>query len=86
MKLLSAALFASSLIVSTGLISIPASARSAVTVDFGNVGIGYRDGYYDRGHQYHRWARHDADAYRVQYRQNYRDTYHYRDRNRSWNR
>jgi hypothetical protein len=86
MKFLSAVLLASSLAIPTGMVSTPASARGSVSVDFGNVGIGYRDGYYDRGHQYHRWARRDADAYRVQYHQNYRDMYHYRDRNRSWNR
>ena len=59
-------------------------ARTGVTIDFGNVGVGYRDGYYDRGHRYHSWHRSDAVAYRTKYHDNYRDMYHYRDHNRSW--
>ena len=49
--------------------------------------MGYRDGYYDRSHQYHRWAhKRDAEAYRTQYHDNYRDMTHDRDHDRSWNR
>jgi len=84
MKLLTSALLASSLILSSAAVSLPAAARTGVTIDFGNVGLGYRDGYYDRGHQYHRWNRRDANAYRAQYHENYRDMTHNRDHNRSW--
>jgi hypothetical protein len=84
MKMLQAALLAASLVVPSLAVTVPAMARSSVTVDFGNVSIGYRDGYYDRDHHYHRWARHDATAYRAQYQQSYRDMNHDRDRNRSW--
>jgi 5-formyltetrahydrofolate cyclo-ligase len=84
MKMLTTTLLASSLIFLPVLASMPAAARPGVTVDFGNVGIGYRDGYYDRGHQYHRWHRNDAVAYRTQYHDHYRDMYHNRDHNRSW--
>jgi hypothetical protein len=86
MKLLKSALLAACLAVPSMAITAPAVARAGVTIDFGNVGIGYRDGYYDRGHQYHRWARRDADAYRVKYHDNYRDMTHDRDHNRSWGR
>jgi len=84
MKLLSSALLASSLILSSAAVSFPAAARSGVTIDFGNVGIGYRDGYYDNGHKYHRWGRNDARSYRTKYHDNYRDMAHNRDHNRGW--
>jgi hypothetical protein len=51
MKLLTSAL-AACLAVPSLAITAPAVARTGVTIDFGNVGIGYRDGYYDRGHRY----------------------------------
>jgi hypothetical protein len=53
---------------------IPASARPAVSIDFGNIAVGYRDGYQDNHHQWHRWNhRSDSVAYRSHYQQNYRD-------------
>ncbi len=49
---------------------------ASVYFDFGNVGIGYRDGYYDRYHRWHRWHRdYDRDYYRDHYRHNYYDRY-----------
>jgi hypothetical protein len=84
MKLLASSLLASSLILSPLAVSAPAAARTGVTIDFGNVGIGYRDGYYDRGHTYHSWQRRDAAAYRAKYHDNYRDMAHGRDHNRGW--
>jgi hypothetical protein len=86
MKLLKSALLAACLAVPSMAITAPAGARTGVTIDFGNVGIGYRDGYYDRGHHYHRWARRDADSYRAKYHDNYRDMTHDRDHDRSWGR
>ncbi len=60
--------------------SVPAEARAAIVVDFGSIGIGYRDGYLDQNRQYHRWAsQHDAVTYRTKYHQNYRDMNHDRD-------
>jgi hypothetical protein len=66
--------------------SVPAEARAAVVLDFGSIGVGYRDGYLDQNRQYHRWAnQRDAVTYRTRYRQNYRDMNHDRDRDRSSN-
>ena len=84
MKLLTSALLAACLAIPSIAVTAPAVARTGVTIDFGNVGIGYRDGYYDRGHKYHSWHRNDAAAYRTKYHDNYRDMTHNRDHNRSW--
>lgn len=60
--------------------SVPAQARAAVVLDFGSIGVGYRDGYLDQNRQYHRWAnQRDAVTYRSRYHQNYRDINHDRD-------
>jgi hypothetical protein len=83
MKLLKSALLASSLILSAGLVPMPAVA-AGVSIDFGNVAIGYRDGYYDRDHKYHRWQHSDAQAYQAKYHENYRDMTHGRDHNKPW--
>jgi hypothetical protein len=45
----------------------------AVTIGFGDVAIGYRDGYMDNNHSYHRW--HRRNDY-VSYRSQHRDQYH----------
>lgn len=62
MKRLMCALAVSSL---AGLAAItatpsPAHAQVGISLNFGNVAFGYRDGYYDRYHRWHRWQ-HDAD-------------------------
>jgi len=54
-------------------ISGTASAAPHVTFDFGNVTLGYSDGYYDRDHRWHRWA-HRADMQRWQH--DHGDMYH----------
>jgi hypothetical protein len=59
--------------------SIPSEARTTVAIDFGNVAVGYRDGYRDQRQHYHHWARKDADSYRAQHSENYRDMNHDRD-------
>lgn len=59
--------------------SLPSEARATVSVDFGNVAVGYRDGYRDQKQQYHAWAHKDAETYRVQHKENYRDMNHDRD-------
>ena len=84
MKLLKWAILAAPLVILPTAFSAPAAARAVVGIDFGGVAIGYRDGYYDQGHRYHRWAHRDAARYRAQYHDNYRDMTHSRDRHRSW--
>lgn len=55
----------------------PAQAGVGVTLDFGDVAIGYRDGYYDSHHHWHHW-RHDNDwqAYRDAHPDHYHDWGH----------
>lgn len=56
-----------------------------VSFDFGTIAIGYRDGYWDNGHRWHKWRnRGDHDNYRSQYHDNYRDGYHHRYRHQGW--
>lgn len=74
-----AALFASVFALVPLASSLPSEARATVAIDFGNVVVGYRDGYRDQKQQYHRWARRDADSYRAQHSENYRDMNHDRD-------
>ena len=62
-------------------IAVPTMA--AVHVDFGNVSVGYRDGYQDNHHQYHSWRQSDAKAYRSHSQQNYRDMNYRDDHNRA---
>jgi hypothetical protein len=58
-----------------------------VQIDFGTIAFGYRDGYWDNGHQWHRW--HNDDEYR-NYRNrqgnNYHDWNHDRDHDMGWQR
>ena len=84
MKLLKPTLVVFALAILPLAAPLPAAARPGVTIDFGNVAVGYRDGYRDQNHRYHRWAhRQDAQTYRTRYHDNYRDMNH--DRDRSWN-
>jgi hypothetical protein len=69
-----------SLALLTAAITVPAIA--AVHVDFGNVSVGYRDGYQDNNHKWHHWRQADAKAYRSHNQQNYRDMNYRDDRNR----
>ena len=58
----------------TAAIAGSAAAEAAVRLDFGSIGVGYRDGYQDNHHQWHHWRhRSDAVAFRSHHRQNYRD-------------
>ena len=62
--------------------SVPALSQSVgFSVRLGDVAIAYDDGYYDRGHHWHRW-RHsrDRDWYRVHYAHRYHAFRHDRDR------
>jgi len=49
----------------------------AVLVQFGDVAMGYRDGYLDNEHRWHRWNNHgDYRNYRNEHRDTYRDYDH----------
>jgi hypothetical protein len=58
---------------------------AAVSVDFGNVAVGYQDGYWDNGHAWHQWS---DDGHRQSYRNHrgnrYSDWNHDRDGNDGW--
>ena len=61
--------------------------NSSVTIGFGNVAFGYRDGYWDNGHHWHHWHhRHDYQGYRDQNGSNYHDMNHDRENNDGWQR
>jgi hypothetical protein len=54
---------------------------------FDQIAFGYRDGYWDNGHRWHRWnSDRDARNYRSHYAGSYSDWNHDRDGNDGWNR
>ena len=57
------------------IVSVSAGVANAATIgfDFGNVAIGYSDGYYDNGHHWHNWRRHDD---MVRWQHDHADAYH----------
>lgn len=60
---------------------------STVTVGFGDVAFGYRDGYWDNRHHWHHWRhRGDYRGYRDENGSNYRDMNHDREDNNGWQR
>ncbi len=60
---------------------------ASVYFDFGNVAIGYRDGYYDRYHRWHRWERdRDRDYWRHRYHRRFYDYDRDRDYDRGYHR
>ncbi|HEY4275041.1 MAG TPA: hypothetical protein VGM68_06120, partial [Rhizomicrobium sp.] len=66
---------AAALAALTGATLLGGAAHAAVgvTFDFGNVAMGYSDGYYDRSHNWHRWE-HRADMQR--WSREHRDGWH----------
>ena len=74
-------------LLAAGAVAPLAPAHAAVSVQFdaGNVAFGYSDGYWDRGHQWHRWpttvARND---WRTHNRGHYYGHVHNRDRAGGW--
>jgi len=73
----------------TGLyVGSPRHDRGAViSVGFGDVAFGYRDGYWDNGHQWHSWRHHrDYRSYRNQHGSNYHNWNHDRDSDNGWQR
>jgi len=58
----------------------PAQAGVGVTLDFGDVALGYQDGYYDSHHRWHHWAHpDDYKAYGHAHPEHYHDYGHDRD-------
>ncbi|HEY2068148.1 MAG TPA: hypothetical protein VGG48_01225 [Rhizomicrobium sp.] len=87
MKTIKAALVASALALSAVSVAAPASAAVGVSIDFGNVAVGYNDGYWDNDHHWHRWAhREDLAAYRAAHAEHYHDMRHDKARNHGWER
>jgi beta-galactosidase GanA len=80
LKPLSGALVAAALASTTLALPVPAFADSfGVSVNTGNVAFGYRDGYWDHNHQWHRWHnRHEARQYRDADGSQYNDYNHNR--------
>jgi hypothetical protein len=61
--------------------------NTAISIGFGNVAFGYRDGYWDSGHRWHRWhSDRDYRRYRYQHGSNYHDWNHNRDSDHGWQR
>jgi hypothetical protein len=61
--------------------------HAVVSIQFGNVAIAYRDGYWDNDHRWHRWNRdRDYRDYRDQGGSNYHDWDHDRGRDNGWQR
>lgn len=58
--ILYAALISGTMTVAGLTITPPAFAGVGISVDFGDVAVGYRDGYYDSDHHWHHW-RHSHD-------------------------
>jgi hypothetical protein len=56
-----------------------------IAIGFGDIAYGYRDGYWDNGHQWHHWSN-DGDyrTYRDRRGSNYHDWNHNRDQNNGW--
>jgi hypothetical protein len=51
--------------------NVPVVAAPSIHFDFGNVSLGYSDGYWDNGHKWHAWRRGELAAYRNEHRDNY---------------
>ena len=61
--------------------------NNTVTIGFGNIAYGYRDGYWDNGHRWHHWRnRRDFQGYRNGNGSNYHDMNHDREDNNGWQR
>jgi hypothetical protein len=64
--------------------SLPARAAEVV-VGNGGIAFGYADGYWDRGHQWHRWHdQHQAANWRRENAEHYYARRHDRDHEEGW--
>ncbi len=61
--------------------------NAAVAVDVNGIAFGYRDGYWDNGHQWHHWENDQASrTYRARTGASYHDWNHDRDHDMGWSR
>ena len=60
---------------------------SVLAIAFSDIAFGFRDGYWDNGHRWHKW-RHSGDyrSYQGQSGSNYHDWNHNRDADHGWQR
>ncbi len=57
------------------------------SIAIGDIAFGYRDGYWDNGHRWHRWAHNnDYDHYRSDGGDRFHDWNHDRDNDNGWQR
>jgi hypothetical protein len=55
----------------------PAVAQIGISLNFGDVGIAYQDGYWDQAHHWHKWRNNDDwTKYRQAHPENYHDWRH----------
>ena len=60
---------------------------STISISFGDVAYGYRDGYWDSGHRWHHWRNNgDYRSYRGRRGNHYHDWNHDRDSDNGWQR
>lgn len=87
-KILSGTIVALGLAGTTLALSVPANAEGiGISFDVGNVAFGYRDGYWDQGHHWHKWRnQREASAYRHAHGDQYKDYRHDRDQDQGWHR
>jgi hypothetical protein len=67
-RMLLAALAVSTLV---GVANVPAASAAGIRFNFGNVSMGFSDGYWDNSHRWHNWRRGEAARYRAQYHDSY---------------
>ena len=66
-------------------VAAPVMAQVVVVAPAGGIAFGYRDGYWDRAHAWHRWEnRRAAAAWRAENREHYYAYRHDRDREGGW--
>jgi len=58
---------------------------AAISIGLGDIAFGYRDGYWDNGHNWHRWKNdEDSKSYRDKHVNDYHDWNHDRDADNGW--
>ena len=61
--------------------------RGAISLDFGDIAVGYRDGYWDNGHNWHQWGDdRRRQTYQSHQDNHYNDWNHDRDGDDGWRR
>jgi hypothetical protein len=73
-------LLAASALCTAGLITTASAQPTSFSFRVGDVAVGYNDGYYDRGHNWHSWRNaREHRWYRVNYGRGYRGMRHDQD-------